>query len=249
MLKVINKYLFYLKLNFKVIKGIFISKKDIHKFEKIKNIWKWKRCFILWNWPSIQNYDLSKLENEDVFITNRWYFLKDLWLKNIKYYVLTDKFLYPHDKINIDSKLKNVKYKFFSQVAKDKYEKSDIVFRFKNIFLWEQMYKTFSIFTPYKWMSEWWTVVLDCLNIADYLWYEKIYFLWIDMSYNKWNEHFYKKTKKEEKQSFINFQKITKSFENAKSNLESRWKSIFNLTKESKLKVLEFVNYDYLFKK
>lgn len=246
-LRLIKNPLFYIKLNYKVIRWIFLSKNNIEKFNAIKWIWKWKRCFILWNGPSIKNYDLSKLKNEDTFVTNRWYFLKDLWLKDINYYVLSDKYLYPHDQENIDTLLQDIKYKFFSQVAKDDYNPSDIIFRYKGLILWEQMKDNFTQFDPNIWMSEGWSVVLDCLNIADFLWYEEIIFLWIDLNYVKWSEHFYKFTKKEEQQSFINFSKVSRAFENARKDLESRNKKILNATKESKLQSLEFIDYNSLF--
>lgn len=248
-LKLVSNPFFYIRLNCKVLKWYFISKEHIKKFNQLKWIWKHKRCFILWSGPSIKNYNLELLENEDVFVTNRGYFLKEIWLKNITYYVISDKYLYPHDKKNIDRHLKETKYNFFSQVAKDSYTKNDYVFRYKWLIFWEQMSKIFSVFTPKTWMSEWWTVVLDCMNIADYLGYEEVIFLGIDMNYKKGNEHFYADTKKEEKQSFINFQTTSLAFKNARINFEKRGKKLLNATKGSALEELDFIDFNLLFKK
>ena len=166
------------------------SRKTKGSFAHLKNIKYWKRCFILWNWPSIKNYDLTKLNNEDVFITNRWYYLKKLGLKNINYYMLWDSTLYFHDSKNIDKETKDVPYKFFSIMAKPELNiKINEYFYFYRWFLGTYINKKFDLCDPEKWLFQGWTIVLDAAQIANFLWYKEIIFLWIDMNYIKWNEH------------------------------------------------------------
>ena len=53
-----------------------------------------KRCFIFGNSPSLLEENLKLIENEDVFICNRGYKIKEVEnvnLNNLKYYVLGDK--------------------------------------------------------------------------------------------------------------------------------------------------------------
>ncbi len=74
-----------------------MAKKNI----ELKNKHQGKRCFIIGNGPSIQNQDLSFLENEIVFVTN------DFW-KYDGYYAAKPDYYCMFDSYYFDLKLKDV---------------------------------------------------------------------------------------------------------------------------------------------
>ena len=81
--------------------SLFLPRKKILKRnEKLKNIHKGKRCFILGSGPSIKTQDLKRLKGEIVFTQNHFHAHKDIKTINPKYHCIVPK--HQDDSFNSD---------------------------------------------------------------------------------------------------------------------------------------------------
>ena len=66
------------------------NKSVLDKNKELKNKHQGKRCFIIGNGPSINRQDLTKLNNEHVFVCNHFYLHKDLNIIKPSFYSLIE---------------------------------------------------------------------------------------------------------------------------------------------------------------
>ena len=220
-LKKSNDFLFE-KIN---LTNFFLNPIKLLKYKKellkYKNIHKNKRCFIIGTSPSIKNFKLEKLENEIVFTMNKGHFLKDYGIKKSNYHIITDKKCYEEIKkenfnfsnkyffsTNILPKIKN--FTFFKQKIDKKFQ-NDI---------------SRKVYTQYS-------VICPIIQIANFMGFNKIYLIGIDLSFEKnKNSHFYKDSKGEkERNNLISLKNKNKIYE---------WLLLAN--KETKKKKCKLIN-------
>ena len=154
-----------------------------------------KRCFIFGNSPSLLEENLKLIENEDVFICNRGYKIKEVEnvnLNNLKYYVLGDKLHAETFLDEIYEKTKGLKVYLSSKITDPK-----VLKKFESSYeVYKRIEKPFIDF-PLTFNQGWGkakTVIVDAIIIAYFLGYKEIYLLGVDLDYSYTNNHFYKDT-------------------------------------------------------
>lgn len=197
-----------------------------------------KRCFIFGNSPSLLEENLKLIENEDVFICNRGYKIKEVEnvnLNNLKYYVLGDKLHAETFLDEIYEKTKGLKVYLSSKITDSK-----VLNKFKSSYeTYKRIEKPFTDF-PLTFNQGWGkgkTVIVDAIIIAYFLGYKEIYLLGVDLDYSKSNNHFYKDTEFEDKHKNNvpkSLKKILRSFEIINKHFNTQNIKIRNLSKNFK---------------
>ncbi len=216
--------------------------------EKIKTIHKKylnQKCFILGSAPSINDFDLSKLENEFVFCVNKGYLLKDKGLKNINAYCIADPEAFRD--YGIEALQQNSKYFFLNtSVLYDLEDK-------ENLFIYETLMEPkisegFFQFDLTKPIYDNNTVILHALQIAVYMGFREIYLMGIELNFNPDKPHFYDSSEREkescQKRSINNAPKMLKGLKKAYFILNERGVKIYNCSKNTEN--LDFIPFKSL---
>ena len=174
-------------------------------FDKYINKHLGERCFILGSSPSINDENLSLIEYEKIFISNKFFlFTKQLGLTKYDYYAVTDPYSYKNLYENYLSELEKISVPILTTntvVDLNKIDQLDNYFIAKKnaeIFLDNNNF-------PKTFHSEWprtGSVVFDQTILAFFMGFKEIYLLGVDFSYFDTQEmtHFYGTGKFEQKQ-------------------------------------------------
>ncbi|MCV6598920.1 MAG: HAD-IA family hydrolase [Alphaproteobacteria bacterium] len=168
------------------------------KTSKLKNKYKGKKCIIIGGAPSINDLDLSKLNNSDyiLFSANRGYKLKEKGLNKTHYHFLTDSKFIPEFESEID---KDFADSFIINTDCVKYFKFKKDYSTVSFFHTPQKLNRFCVSDDMtKYCHSGFTVVSIMLMMARYMGIKEIYLIGVDLSFNKDNNHFYKDSKGEQ---------------------------------------------------
>ena len=193
-----------------------------------------RHCFILGNGPSLLEEDLSLLKDEDIFVCNRGYKIRDLGL-DFKYYVLADRkhALEFHKEID-EQTIKSKRY-FSSQL-----NKQNTIKLFRNDYTIFKRSATTLDKIPLSFDNGWGktrNVITDAIIIAYLLDYKKIFLLGVDLDYSKEHNHFYKESEFESFYKFKvpdNIQVILNSLKFTVDELAKKNIKVINLSKNFK---------------
>jgi hypothetical protein len=157
-------------------------------FKRYKNKYNGQRCFIIGNAPSLQQENLSLLQNEKIFICNKGYNALDIGLPHFDFYVLADAGV---GRYNIEAIQNNITTpKFLSSVVTRKLPEladNSIQYQRTKTKLRKDFPKTFE--TGWGKAA---SVVIDAAIIAFFMGFSEIYLLGVDLDYSPSNTHFYK---------------------------------------------------------
>ena len=167
----------------------------IIRFEKDEYIGK--RCFIIGGGPSINEMDLTPLNDEYCMVVNRGFLLRDKGLKNVEFYGVSDAGGYQ----DFGQDIPNDFAKHYCIIGNIPWDRDDIK---------PSVFSMYSEGSKKKWLSNGfmqfditqplahsYTVVLNMLQIAVYTGFKEIYFIGIDNNFSLPNMHFYKDSKEE----------------------------------------------------
>ena len=223
--------------------------------EKLRNIHKGKRCFILGSGPSINDEDLTILKNEFTFCSN-WFInheqikelgidyycayddafvsdgVNDIWKEKLNSLGMQCFFPTKWKKFNIVKDVHYINYNDKIKVYKEKKFSSDIT---------KEVYDGATV------------IINMCLPIAIYMGFSEIILLGVDNSYykdGKLNPYFY--NTKEHKTDFDNsfernlqWQKNTAlSYEVVQNKISNKETIIYNGSKKSNLTYFEFIKIE-----
>jgi FkbM family methyltransferase len=135
------------------------------------NIHKGQRCVIIGNGPSLNKMDLSFLENEISFGTNRIYLLFEKWKFRPTYYVSVNPLVI---KQSIDQISRIPCPKFLGEAAMNYFHRRQDTFFLKNLPDW-----SFSK-DPKHGVSEGWTVTYVAMQLAYYMGFSEINLIGVD---------------------------------------------------------------------
>jgi hypothetical protein len=242
--------------------GIPITHNEI-KLQKLHNIHKGKRAFIIGNGPSLNKCDLHLLKDEITFGVNAIY----LNYKNMgfypTYYVVEDIFVAEDRKNEINS-LKGP-IKFFGNYLNYCIDGSDDVI-WLNVQMKYSDYLDFPHFTTKAARMVWTggTVSYICLQLAYYMGITEVYLVGFDHSYKipkdaEINENDIISTSDDPNHFNSNYfgkgyrwhdpkvDRMEKAYLRAKENFEADGRKIFNATVGGNLNIFERVEYKGLF--
>lgn len=209
-----------------------------------------KRCFIIGGAPSLNEMDLSMLNDEYTFIVNRGYLLKKLNLNRSTFHVSTDYGFDKEFKDEIDTNFS--KYYISLKNSKHSVKENSIKISAKSWSL-ENKGKFFEKDAARKlYLGQ--TVISGVLQLAYYMGFKEIIFIGVDLSFEgKDSDHFYEMSKEESNRSIHHSLKNKKDMytwlEKSYKYLRDENIKILNASPaKSSLDFMKKVNYNSLFK-
>lgn len=196
------------------VKFAFSKKSNFTRNLKLKNLHCDERCFILMNGPSLNNYDLTLLENEITFCTNHFNRSDVYKITKPNYHIALDKgfFDIKGNKLQKDEledlidNNKNCKFIFHSHYL-------------ENFKLTDNVYVTYPKHFPgiygvkndlHSVTSNFANVSLFAINCAIYMGFKEIYMLGLDFEPGIFN-HFYEEQGHELEKKRKNYNEASKS--------------------------------------
>lgn len=175
----VNKYR---NLRYQLLRMLFYNKKDNQEWVKLKGRFKGKRVFLIGNGPSLNKTPLYLLKDEYTMCFNHFGIMKERLNWNPYFYMSTDYLVLADISKNINSILNQCQYAFFPKVH---YEGKRIykIINKTNKILWLKPLKGlgFSLKMPGTFGGG--TVIYSGLQVLQYLGFDEIILLGIDMNY------------------------------------------------------------------
>lgn len=201
-----------------------------------------RRCFIVGNGPSLARTDLSKLQGELFFATNRAYLAYNQGLPHIPYYCLSDPNVFAQHREEIVQA--DVGARFYRETAITPEVPGIRVPFHENIYMYEGAF----LWDVSKGTARGHTVALDlCVPLAFYMGFTQVYLIGCDYSWKE-SVHFYRcETDQKVDVADLPVQRMFKSFEVARRTFEEAGRELINATQGGELEVLPRVDYDQLF--
>lgn len=213
------------------------------RMRSFKNKYKGKRCFIVGNAPSLEYIDISKLNTEYVFTTNRGYLLQKLGLNRSTFHVIEDQNFFDDFKYELNTTFfktlfmrSNIQTKLYKHISYDYFNSPTMD---ENVF-------QFNCCKPlYRGCS----VALSTVQLAVYMGFTDIYFIGVDLYSNKDKLHFYDSEQGElARSNIMPIDKVKKGFKNAYNLLKSKNINIYNAGVGGDLNEIPRVEFDEVFK-
>lgn len=217
-----------------------------------KNSYKNKRCFIIGGGPSINQMDLSPLNNEYCMAVNRGFLLKQRGLPHVEFYGLSDHNAYKEYGSQVSADFaKN--FCIFGEISWDRtdIENLSVFSMYSEHNKPKYMSKGFFQFDLSQPVAHTYTVVLQMLQVAVFAGFKDIYFIGVDNDFSGANMHFYTDSDHEkENMKDWNFNPCPdneKAFQKAYAILKERNIHLYNAGVEGKLTALPRVDFRSLF--
>jgi hypothetical protein len=218
---------------------------------KLKNMYKGKRIFIIGGGPSINNMDLSLLNNEYTIVVNRGFLLKDKGLKHATMYGISDENSITEYGNKIDPSYADL-FCSFRSVAFP-FKANTVQFpAVKHIRKVRNMMDGEFQLNAVEPLAGSFTVVLYMLQVAVWMGFKEIYFIGIDNNFgSKKNLHWYKDSTQEQKNmeswNFNPSESNNIAFKNAYNILKMKGVNIYNAGIGGELNSIPRVEYTNLF--
>jgi hypothetical protein len=220
------------------------TKGKVDDIKKYKDIHKGQRCFIMGNGPSVNKTDFNIIENEVIFGTNRFYKIMNQLGIKCTYYVTSNRFIVSQDfdelcKLTVPIFLGQHGAEAYGQKlieTKREFKHKPIVFRYKRRLMWKgkEMSKDLA-----EGSSDGDTVVMECLQIAYYMGFEKVYLLGCDCDFSA-NGHFYDEPEDAYyNESIVCIPRWFEAYKMCKKAYEADRREIINATVGGKLEVFK----------
>ena len=250
-MRVVNQ----LKSRKTVITNVYDCTDNIEEYynpeiEKLKNIHKEERCFIVATGPSLRIEDLNILrENREICIS-----MNSIWRAfqstewRPQYYIAVDyTFLHDYGDIMEDQ---NISYLFLGDTSKDYWSKKHKKNHLKHHFAYECYEKKHPKFSSdfSRKSYQGFSVTYNAIQLAVYMGFEKIYLLGVDFSYAEKKVEKYAHFYKEDILVSTGYEnQVYLAYLSAKMYADEHNIKIYNATRGGKLEVFERVNFDSLF--
>lgn len=218
-------------------------KGKIGNIRNYKNIHNGKRCFIIANGPSVNKTNFSLIKNEISFGTSRLFKAKKDLKINYTYYVISSRFLVQtcyDDFCNINKTI------FLGQHAAEMYgqmlmagrgnlKRKPVPTRWTRRFMWEGKEMSTDI---EKGSADGATVVTECLQLAYYMGFKKVYLLGCDCDFSE-QGHFFDESPESYEDSASDIPRWIESYKMCKKAFEDDGREIINATVSGKLEVFK----------
>ncbi len=237
-------------------------KKYLKKNKELRDKHKGKRCFIVLNGPSLNNYDLSKLSDEYVFCTNYFYQSEKVDVIKPNYYCIADNgfFKNQHVKKHLEELESKCHYSnfIFNNGYLDKFKIKDNIFLTYN----KHMPNLLGIKNNLCSLSSGFiSVSLFAINVAIFMGFKNIYLLGYDFEPGIF-KHFYqesdfeKKAKQVQKKEILKNDVCGKHWQYSQAQYQNYYLQnlaskkgvvIYNCNEESNVRSFPFIDYPPLF--
>lgn len=232
-----------------IIKMDFKNRK---KLAELKGKHKGERCFVIGNGPSLTKEDVEKLQGEVTFACNKIFTLGEKCIPT--YYFMHDPVLLPE---NFDEakKLQTTKFWGVHKNTEKFLRKADVSGDYVYYVRKNPLKNEMSVSEDAsKYVTSNGSVAYAMLQFAFYMGFEEIYLLGFDHNFSKIEvegkeiinqsvtDHF--ANYNDVVTGFVNVDKLTRGFVEAKKNAETHGIRIFNATRGGKLEVYERVTLE-----
>ncbi|HEX8023210.1 6-hydroxymethylpterin diphosphokinase MptE-like protein [Mucilaginibacter sp.] len=245
-------------------KGIYLTKNE-KLFSSLKDKYKGERCFIIGNGPSLNNIDLTKLKDEYTFGVNAIYLNYEKMNFHPTFYVLED-YAVAEDRADEINNYNEAEYKFIgyflNYVIKDTPKRITT-----NVYIsaYEELFTPTFSENCLEGIGVGGTVSFQCMQLAFYLGFSKVYLVGFDHNYaipkeanlerssvilsesddeNHFSKEYFGKGYRWHDPKV---DRMEKSYEEAKAHFDAADRKINNATAGGKLEVFERVDYNSLF--
>ncbi len=211
-----------------------------------------KRCFIVGGGPSINEMDLTPLNDEYCMAVNRGFLLKDKSLRHVEFYGLSDIGAYAEYGRAVPADFAE-HICVFGEIPWDRNDvKSLSVFSMYTEHCKQKfMSKGFFQFDLTQPVAHTYTIALQMLQVAVFAGFKDIYFIGVDNDFSGSNMHFYPDSEVEKKSMkdwrFNPCPDNEKAFQYATSILQPMGINLYNAGVGGKLKALTRVDFKGLF--
>lgn len=220
------------------------------QIEKVKNIHKGERCFIIGTGPSLKIDDLNTLWNNKeicIGVNSIWEAFKNtVWRP--QYYIAVDyRMLRDYEDI---IERQDIEYLFLGDTYRVYWSKNHNTNHLKHHFVYEyseERYPKFSSDFSRK-SYQGFTVTYNAIQLAVYMGFQEIYLLGVDFSYAGKQDEKYAHFYKEDTLVSTGYEKqVYYAYLSAKKYADEHNIKIYNATRGGRLEVFERVNFDSLF--
>ncbi len=221
---------------------------NIAAIRKLKDKYKGKRCFIIGGSPSLNQLDLTKLNNEYTCTVGKGYKLVEKGLKHSTFHVFGDIFGYAESCTELDANFSDT-YFFRSAIDCVNVIETPIFFDTydRSVNPASNGFQT-DLCKPLYCGC---TVIVYALQIMAYLGFKKIYLIGVDLDFKTKEAHAYTSTKEEEnraRHSVYNQQRMYDGLKFGSNFLKTQKKQVINASAVKKLPFLKEEIYENLFK-
>ena len=219
------------------------------KMEKLKDIHKNERCFIIGNAPNLTPEDLNKIKGEYTFSCNKIYKILEKTYWRPCYYVVDDFGYVKTDYENI-RKL-GTKQTFIGLETSPKYAKrykdSDVIIFRKKTCIKNSLPQLSDLIHDYIGAGH--TVLLPAFQIACYMGFTEIYFIGVSGNYSLIGQnHFYDSKDIASQQAVDSANLMKYAFEAIRVYSEQHDIKVYNASRDSKLQCFKRKNLDDVIK-
>lgn len=227
----------------------FLCYKNVEKILSLKDKYKGQKCFIIGGSPSLKQLDLTKLNGGDykIFTVGRGYKLKDFGLLHSDFRVVSDMTGYSEILDELDEDYSDI---FFSYCGIDfaNNVKELIYFDYFEAPINMDKHYQSDLTRPLFHCD---TVIDFALQIATYMGFKDIYFVGVDLDFNKNSGHVYKSSAGENERQISHSKNsnlfMLSSFEFAAKYLKDKGINLYNASPSGILNCMPRVNYNDLF--
>jgi hypothetical protein len=224
-----------------------LSKYKYSKLDCFKNKYNGERCFIVGNGPSVRIEDLEKLysNGELTFGVNSIYEVFKITKWRPTYYMVEDG---PYCKKDYEcfSEI-NVKAIFIGDVFQKNIIRDDVYYLHVFRDYYDLEGPDFSIDIN-KGVYHGGTILYNCIQVAAYMGFKKIYIIGADCEYKNNNQdYFFDCDVSEYPKLQMNMKNVFYAYRKAKMCLRERGVELYNATRGGKLEELDRVDFDRLF--
>ena len=224
-----------------------LTEENANNIQNLYQIHKGERCFIIGGSPSLNTLDLTLLNNEYTFTTNRGYKLKEQGLTQSNYHIMSDIYTFTEDHAE-------------KEIPSDWAEKfiiyAGIDFPYKNSIFFNYLISLNSSNLNFQIncvdnLSECGTVIYFALQFAYFMGFKNIYLIGVDLDFDKTKGHVYKETpgeqKRQQNHSIIYADKMLHGLEFATNFLQKNNIHIYNASPSGVVDCMPRVKYEELF--
>lgn len=211
-----------------------------------------QRCFIVGGGPSINQMDLTPLNDEYCMAVNRGFLLKDKGLHHVEFYGLSDIGAYAEYGREVPADFAE-HFCIFGEIPWDRKDVKNLsAFSMHTEHCKQKfMSKGFFQFDLTHPVAHTYTIALQMLQIAVFAGFKDIYFIGIDNNFSGTNMHFYPDSEAEKKNikdwRFDPCPDNEKAFQYANSILQSMGINLYNAGVGGNLKALRRIDFKELF--
>lgn len=224
----------------------YLAENNIKTIQALKDKFNGERCFIIGGAPSLNQLDLTKLNNEFTFTVNRGYMMREKGLSHSTFHVMSDVNTFDDENVINEIPL-DFMDKLFLYTGIDKFNPDGALY-FDFYPLGHECKFQTDLTKP---LSLFGSVIFFAIQIAYYLGFKQIILIGVDLDYVSNMGHAYKETagevSRQYSHSILCCREMMQGLEVAQEFLTKEGVSILNASPAGKVDCMPRVKYEELF--